>query len=138
MPRALFERVRRSRSNFSAQAVENRFGVVAHALLENDLRILNGSNVFGEVAIEQDQVSLLPCSNRTDLVGAAQESGAILRSDVNRLNGSEACFNEQFNLALVAEAGQCVAVAGGIAAGHERRRLQRIRVQISFPWSGVF
>jgi hypothetical protein len=36
---------------------------------------------------------------------------------LNRFNGSESAVNQQFNVALIGETGECTAVAGGIGPG---------------------
>ena len=105
--------------HFAAQAFVNCVRIVANARLEHDFRFFDRSDVFGEVAIQQDQISLLARSDRADAFGLAERCGAILRGDVNYFHRRKTGFREQFDIALVAQAGKRVTIARGIAARHQ-------------------
>src|SRR5277367_2287075 len=81
------------------------------------------SDVFGRVAIHHDKVSGFACGNRAKMLVLAEPHCAVLGGDVDRFFRSEAGLDEQFEVPLIAEAGQNPAVAGGIAAGHEQAAL---------------
>ena len=79
-----------------------------------------------QVAVEEDDVGALAGLEAADPVGAAEKDGAVEGGDADRLGDGEAGLVEQLDVALVAEAGDDMAVAGRVArrpsAGRRRRR----------------
>ena len=55
-------------ADFAAEALVDCVGVVAYAGLEDHFWSFDCGDVFGEVAVEQDQVGLLACGYRADAV----------------------------------------------------------------------
>ena len=55
-----------------------------------------------------------------DAVVTAEIDGAIFGCDVDGFEGSEACFDEKFDFALIAESGEDAAVSGGIGPCEEQ------------------
>src|SRR6266849_5328366 len=89
-------------------------GVVADAVFENDFDFLNIRNLLGRIALDHDQVCILSSCDRADLTLSAQVGGAVQSGDLDRFDGRESGFDQQFSLALISEAGEHVAGAGGI------------------------
>lgn len=72
------------------------------------------------VAVQDNQIGLLAAGDGPDVVVQAQEFCAVESRDLNRLGGPEAARHQQFDIALIAEAGQRASVAGMVTAGHQQ------------------
>jgi len=83
--------------------------VVSDALLEDDLNVLDVGDACSWVAIHHNEVSVLANSDGADLVLPAEEGRAVQGRNADRLQRRETRLDWQFNLALVAEAGDIAA-----------------------------
>src|SRR5258705_8557342 len=99
--------------------VEEFGGVVAYAVFEDDLYLFYVGDVGGGVAIDDDEVCVFAGGDRADLGLLTEVGGAVEGADLDGFDGGEAVgVDEELDLALVAEAGEGAAVAGGIGAAH--------------------
>ena len=83
----------------AAGGLDQLGGVVAHAVLENGLHVLNVGNVFRRIAFDDDDVGLLAGDDAADLVGNAEPLRAVEGSDLNGLNRREAGLDQEFDFA---------------------------------------
>src|SRR6267378_4983634 len=77
--------------------------VVTDSVFEYGLNVLDVFDVFGWITFDYDQVCLLAWGDRADAVELSQKLRAICGRDVDRLDWSESCFDQQFDFALIAE-----------------------------------
>jgi hypothetical protein len=100
--------------------VEEFGGVVAYAVFEDDFDFFNVVDVGGGVAVDDDEVGVFAGGDGADGRLLAHVGRAVQGRDFDGFEWGEAAgFNEEFNFALVSEAGEGTAVAGGIEAGDE-------------------
>ncbi len=106
-------------------------GVEGYAVFEDEDGVFDVVDVFAGVAGDDDEVGVFAGGDGADVVGAAFEGGAVEGADFDGFEGSEAGVDEELDLALIAEAGESAAVAGGVRAGEEKAAgLRRRRA----PW----
>ena len=72
---------------------------------------------------KHDDVGRFTHRKRADFVQLAEKFSAVGCCDVNGFERREACFHEQFDFALIAEAGDDAAVAGRIESGEQQAAL---------------
>src|SRR5207237_9444833 len=94
--------------------IEKLRGVVSDAVFENDFDVLDIGNALGRIAFDHNEVGVLSDGDRSDPILPAEEDRAIECRDADRLHRREAGFNEQLDLALIAEAGAVAADADRI------------------------
>jgi len=93
--------------------------VEAEAVFEDEDYVFYVVDPGAGVALDDDEVSVLAYCDGADLLVAAEVLRAVEGCDLDGFDGREAGLDEEFDLALVAEAGEDVAVAGGVWAGEE-------------------
>ena len=71
------------------------------------------------VAFDDDEVGVFAGGDGADVACAAEVGGAVEGGDLDGFDGGEAGVDEELDLALVAEAGEDAAVAGGVGAGEQ-------------------
>ena len=97
--------------------VEEFGGVVAYAVFEDDFDFFDVVDVGGGVAVDDDEVGVLAGGDGADGCLLAEVGGSVEGGDFDGFEGGEAVgVDEEFDLALVAEAGEGAAVAGGVGA----------------------
>jgi len=75
--------------------------------------------VLAGVAVDDDEVGVLAGGDAADGGGVAHVGGAVEGGDVDGFEGGETGFDEELDFALIAEAGEDAAVAGGVGAGEQ-------------------
>jgi len=108
------------KADLAAHGFNELRGVVADAVLEDDLNLFDVFDIGRRVSLQHDDVGSFAGSERTNLVELAEEFGAIRSGDVNGLELREACLDEKFHFALVAESGDHAAVSCGIESREEQ------------------
>src|SRR5262249_16884357 len=110
--------------------IEQLLRVVTDAVLEDDLDVLDVRDARRRVALDHDQVRVLPGRDRTDLPVAAEEDRAVQRRDPDRLDRREPGLDQQLDFPLIAEARDHAAIADRVgsreqqAAGGDEGALQ--------------
>ena len=103
------------KADLAAHGFDELRGVVADAVLKDDLNLFDVFDIGRGVSLQHDDVGCFAGSQRANFVELAEEFGAVRSGDVNGLERREAGIDEKFHFALVAESGDHAAVSGGIA-----------------------
>src|SRR5688572_16740595 len=106
-------------SHQSLHGLDQLLRVVADAVFEDDLHFLDVENVGGGVSFDNHQVSLFARSDGPDAGVLAQKTRTVETRNLNRFNRRKTCFDQQLNLAQIAEASHNAAVTGRIEAGYK-------------------
>src|SRR5579864_2025505 len=107
--------------------------IISDAILENDFHLLDVLDFRGGVAVNHSEVGGFSRGQRANAIVFSEEFRAILRGDMNGLDGSEARFDEQFDFSLVAETGEIAAIAGGVFTGEQHAAsLHEIPLELHF------
>ena len=108
------------KADLAAHGFDELRGVVADAVLEDDLNLFDVFDIGRGISLQHDDVGCFAGSQRTNFIELAEEFGAVRRGDVNGLERREACLDEKFHFALVAESGDHAAVSCGIESREEQ------------------
>src|ERR1700747_1027244 len=101
------------KADLAAHGFDELCGVVTDAVLEDDLNPFDVFDIGRGVSLQHDDVGGFAGSQRANFVELAEEFGAVRSGDVNSLERREACLDEKFHFALVAESGDHAPVSGG-------------------------
>src|SRR5580698_9380578 len=92
--------------------VEEFGGVVAYSIFEYDLYVFDVGDFGAGVTFDDDEIGVFAGSDGADVGLLIKVDGSVEGGDLDGFDGSEASLDEELDLALVAVAGQNVAVAG--------------------------
>src|SRR5580700_6165346 len=94
-------------------------GIVAYAVFENNFYVADVGDFRGGVALDDDQVRLFIGRDGAGAGVGFQPFRAVQGGDLDGFDGGEFGFNQEFQVAEIAEPGHGAAVAGGVDAGHQ-------------------
>lgn len=89
-------------ANLSAHGIDQTVRVVASAIFENDLDILDVRDARRRVAFDQHEIRTLTRCECPDVLLPTEEVRAVLRGYMNRFNGTKTRFDQEFYLPLIA------------------------------------
>src|SRR5436309_3099510 len=69
--------------------LEQLLRVVADAVLEDDLHVLDVRDARRRIAFDDDEIGVLAGGDGADAIGASEERGAVERGDADRFDGRE-------------------------------------------------
>src|SRR5262245_25464177 len=102
--------------DLAAHRLDEPGRVVADAVLEHDLDVLDVGDALRRISLHEDEVGAASLPQGAEVRLPAHEAGPVLRRDLDRLDRRESRLDQELDLALVAVTRQDAAVAGRIGS----------------------